>query len=66
MRVCASVIFDSLQPNGLQLARLLCPGILLARILEWVAMLSSRQSPQPRDGTHHSYVSYNGRWVLHH
>jgi len=26
-------------------------GILQARILEWVAMLSSRGSFQPRDGT---------------
>ena len=27
-------------------------GILQARILEWVAMPSSRGSSQPRDGTH--------------
>ena len=27
-------------------------GILQARILEWVAMLSSRESSQPRDRTH--------------
>ena len=32
-------------------------GILLARILEWVAMPSSRGSSQPRDQTHISYVS---------
>ena len=38
-------------------------GILQARILEWVAMPSSRGSPQPRDGTH---VSCIGRRVLYH
>ena len=31
-------------------------AILQARILEWVAMLSSRESSQPRDQTHISYV----------
>ena len=40
-------------------------GILQARILEWVAMPSSRESSQPRDGPI-SYVSYIGRWVLYH
>ena len=32
------------------------PGILQARILEWVAILSSRGSSQLRDQTHISYV----------
>ena len=32
-------------------------GILQARILEWVAMPSSRASSQPRDWTHVSYIS---------
>ena len=32
-------------------------GILQARILEWVAMPSSRGSSQPRDQTHVSYIS---------
>ena len=32
-------------------------GILQARILEWVAMSSSRGSSWPRGGTHVSYVS---------
>ena len=41
-------------------------GILQARILEWVAMSFSRQSSQPRDRTHVSYVSYIGRGVLNH
>ena len=36
-------------------------GMLQARILDWVAMLSSRGSSQPRDRTHASYVSCTGR-----
>ena len=39
------------------------PGILQARILEWVAMPSSKGSPQTRDRTN---VSRIGRWVLYH
>ena len=34
--------------------------------LEWVAMLSSRGSSQPRDWTHISYVSCTDRQVLYH
>ena len=37
-------------------------GILQARILEWVAMASSRGSSRPRDWT---WVSCTGRWVLY-
>jgi len=37
--------------------------ILQARILEWVAISSSRGSSQPRDRTH---VSCIGRWILYH
>ena len=37
------------------------PGILQARILEWVAMPSSRGSSQPRDWTHVSCISSIGR-----
>ena len=37
--------------------------ILTARILEQVAMPSSRVSSWPRDWTH---VSCNGRWILYH
>ena len=36
-------------------------GILQARILEWVAMLSSRESSWPRDQAHISSVSCIGR-----
>ena len=38
-------------------------GILQARVLEWVAMPSSRGSSPPRDGTHISCIS---RWILYH
>ena len=41
-------------------------GILQARILEWVAMPSSRGSSWPRDRTWVSYISCIGRWVLYH
>ena len=41
-------------------------GILQARILEWVAMRSSRGSFQLRDQTQVSYVSYTGRQILYH
>ena len=41
-------------------------GILQARILEWVALPSSRGSSQPSDRTRISYVSCTGRRVLSH
>ena len=41
-------------------------GIFQARILEWVAMPSSRGSSWPSDSSHVSYVSCNGRRVLYH
>ena len=41
-------------------------GILQARILEWVAMPSSRESSQFRDQTCISFVSWIGRQVLYH
>ena len=40
---------NSLQPHGLQPPGISVHGILQARILEWVAMPSSRGSSQPRD-----------------
>ena len=39
------------------------PGILQARILEWVAIFFSRGSSWPRD---HIYVSCMGKWHLYH
>ena len=41
-------------------------GILQARILEWVAMPSSRGSSWPRDWAGISYVSHIGRQALYH
>ena len=41
-------------------------GILQARILEWVALPSSRGSSQLKDWNCISYVSCIGRWVLYH
>ena len=41
-------------------------GILQARILQWVAMSSSREPSRLRGQTHVSYVSCIGRQVLHH
>ena len=39
-------------------------GILQARILEWIALSSSRGSSRPRDQNFVSCVSCIGRWIL--
>ena len=41
-------------------------GILQARILEWVAISSSRAFSQSRDQTCISYISCIGKHILHH
>ena len=41
-------------------------GIFQAKILEWVAISSSRRSSWPRDSTHISYVSCLGRRIPYH
>ena len=41
-------------------------GISWARILEWVAISSSRGSSWPRDWPQVSCVSCIGRWILYH
>ena len=41
-------------------------GISQARILEWVAISSSRGSSWPRDWTRNSCVSCIGSWILYH
>ena len=46
-----SVFSDSLQPYGLEPARLLFHGIFHTRILEWVAISFSKGSSPPRDWT---------------
>ena len=40
-------------------------GIFQARILEWVAISSSRGSSLSKDRTHVSCISCIGRWVLY-
>ena len=41
-------------------------GVISGRILEWVAIFSSRESSQPRDPTLVSCGSCIGRWILCH
>ena len=52
-----SVASDSMRPHRQQPTRLLCPRDSQARILEWVAMPSSRGSSQPRDQTQVSHIA---------
>ena len=54
---------DSLQPHGLQGARLLCSWDFPARILGRIALSLFRGSSQTRDQTRGSCF---GRWVLYH
>ena len=73
-----SVWYGSMHAKLLQSCPILCNpmdhslpgssvcGILQARILEWVAMPSSRGSSQPRDRTHVSCVSCTERRDLYH
>ena len=56
-------VCDPMDPPGSSLH-----GILQARILEWVAMSFSRESPQPRDQTQVSHASgglLHWRWILY-
>ena len=53
----ASVVSDSLRPIDCSLPASSVHGILQARVLEWVAMPSSRGSSQPRNRTHISGIS---------
>ena len=56
--VSQSVKSDSLQPHGSSIH-----GILQARILEWVAILFSRGSSQPRES---NPDLLHCRWILYH
>ena len=61
-RMCMhSVVSNSLWPHGLSDSSV--HGISQARILEWVAISSSRGSFWPSDGT---YISCIGRCILYH
>ena len=56
--VCVwSVVFDSCEPVDCSLPGFSVLGILQARILEWVAISSSRGSSRPRDWTHSFYMA---------
>ena len=57
MCVSRSVVSDSLQPHGLQPARLPVHGISQAITVKWGAMSSCRQSPQARDWTQFSCIT---------
>ena len=65
-----SVVFTSWWCCGLQAARLLCPWDSPGKILEWVAMPSSRGSSRLRAQTRVSCVScisggFFTHWVIH-
>ena len=60
-----SVVSKSLRLYGLYPPGSSVHGVFQARILEWVAISSSRGSSGPRDRTHVSCVSCIGRWVLY-
>ena len=65
--VCAKSLqlCPTLRPYGLKPARLLCPWDSPGKNTGVVAMPSSRESSQLRDGTCISCVSYIGRWILY-
>ena len=66
-RVCAcsvaSAVSNSLRPRGCSLPGSSAHGVLQARILQWVSMLSSRGSSQPREQSH---ISCFGTRILSH
>ena len=53
-------------PMGCNMPGLSVHRIFQARILEWVAISSCRVSSWPKDQTHVSCISCNGRQILHH
>ena len=63
MRVVSRSVVTLCDPLDCSLPGASVHGILQARILKWVAVLSSRGSFQPRDGT---CVSCIGRQILYH
>ena len=68
-RVCASVVQlcpTLCDPTDCSPPRSSIHGILQARLLEWVAMLSSRGSSRPRNWTRVFHVSCISRQVLYH
>ena len=61
-----SVMFNSVTQWTVGCRDPLSMEILQAKILEWVAMPSSRGSSQLSDQIHMSYVSFIARQVLYH
>ena len=61
--LACSVTLNPVWPHGLHPPQTPVHGISQARILEWVAIFSSRGSSGPRDWT---WVSCIGRWILYH
>ena len=66
VRVCVLSRVWLFDPMGYTPPGSSVPGILQARILEWVAISFSRGSSWPRDGTPISCVSCISRWILYH
>ena len=64
--VTRSIVSDSATPQECGPPGSSVRGILQARILEWVAMPSSRGSSQPRDQTRVCCTSCTGRQALYH
>ena len=65
MLIHFSCVWLSVTPWTVASQTPLSMGILQARILEWVAMPSSKQSSWPRDWTCIPYISCIGRQVLY-
>ena len=61
--VCSQSFLTLCNPMGYRSPGSSIHGIISARILEWVAISSSRGSYSPRD---QSQVSFFGRWILYH
>ncbi|XDA86127.1 hypothetical protein R6Z07F_015879 [Ovis aries] len=66
MCVCAQSCPTLCNPTDCSPAGSSVHGILQARILEWVAISSSKGSPRPRDQTHISCIPCTGRRILYH
>ena len=64
--VCVYVLSHSVVSDSLQPCQTPVHGIILARILKWVAISYFRGSSWPRDWTHISWGSWIGRWIFNH
>ena len=64
--IIVCVVYASLRLRGLQPSNSFVHGTLQARILEWVAISSSRGSSPPRDPTGVSCIPCIGRQILYH